>query len=134
MLETFVLMAALKISLRLLPFRAVRGFLARSAAGAVKPEGPDPMRGVLWSVNALAAVLNATCLPCALAVHTLLGRRGIVSDLQIGISRRPGSPLEAHAWVERNGAVIIGELADLGRFIRLPLPAGKAQDMTSHKV
>ena len=120
-LEAALLLALLQAGLHLLPFQTVRGLLARFGVGTAKREEPDLGGRMLWCLNAASGVLHTTCLPRALAMHTLLNRRGIASDLRIGVCRRPGAPLEAHAWVEREGAVIIGELPDLSRFIQMPL-------------
>jgi len=48
-----------------------------------------------------------TCLRQALLLHHLLARRGITSDLRIGV-RSGADGFAAHAWVERHGAVLIG--------------------------
>lgn len=117
LLEAVMLLALVRLGLRLLPFRAVRGLLARFGAGAgTAAAGADVTRRVLWAVNAASRPAGVTCLPRALAAHTLLARRGLASDLRIGVTRRPGSPLEAHAWVEAGGGVLIGDLPDLARF------------------
>lgn len=46
-----------------------------------------------------APVVGSSCLPTSLAVMDLLGRRGVGSDLVIGIASRSGN-FESHAWVE----------------------------------
>ena len=50
---------------------------------------------------------RTTCLRQALLLHHLLARRGIASDLRIGV-RTAADGFAAHAWVERHGAVLIG--------------------------
>jgi hypothetical protein len=40
--------------------------------------------------------------------------------LRIGVSKGVKGNLRAHAWVESQGSVVIGELADLSGFSVLP--------------
>jgi hypothetical protein len=67
-----------------------------------------------------ALPVETTCLPRALAAGSLLARYGYDSTLRIGVARDDGE-FAAHAWVERDGVVTIGDLPDLGRFVPLPL-------------
>jgi hypothetical protein len=46
--------------------------------------------------------IEGTCLVRSLAVWALLRKRGIVTELRIGVRKREGA-IEAHAWVEREG-------------------------------
>ncbi len=48
------------------------------------------------------------CLTEALVVHRLLRRKGYPSELRIGVRKVSQSDLEAHAWVEHRGEVVIG--------------------------
>jgi Transglutaminase-like superfamily len=50
----------------------------------------------------------------------LLRRRGFVTDLRIGVMRGDSGRLEAHAWVELDGRILIGQTPSLERFERLP--------------
>ncbi len=75
---------------------------------------------IAWAVGVAARrVPGASCLTQALALQLLCRRRGYPTQLQIGVERK-GSRFRAHAWVERDGKVIIGNLADLGSFLPLP--------------
>jgi hypothetical protein len=68
--------------------------------------GPSvPQETAAWAVNATAQRLDATCLPRALALQWLLARRGLPSELCIGL-RTKGAPLPAHAWVEVDGRAL----------------------------
>ena len=53
-------------------------------------------------------------------MSTLLRRHGHVSDLKIGVRlgdrTRPDIPLDAHAWVECDGRIVIGAVADLDEY------------------
>jgi len=52
----------------------------------------------------------ATCLPQALAAMFLIRSRGQYSDLKIGVAKGEGKDFRAHAWLETNGRIIIGEV------------------------
>jgi len=49
--------------------------------------------------------LAGTCLSRSLTLWWLLRRRGIRTDLRIGVRKEAGR-FEAHAWVEREGVVV----------------------------
>ncbi len=51
---------------------------------------------------------RATCLRQSLALWLLLRRRGIPAELRIGV-RKEGGDLQAHAWVEHQGATLAQE-------------------------
>ena len=80
---------------------------------------PDPTPGEVdrigWAVRSAARfVPGATCLPQALAAEAILRRRGHPADLRLGVTRGDHG-VEAHAWVESYGRVIVGD-GDLDRF------------------
>lgn len=56
-------------------------------------------------------LLPMTCLPRALTLRSMLGRRGIRSEVRLG-ARKTAIGLHAHAWVEVLG-IAIGENDDL---------------------
>ncbi|NYB52808.1 MAG: lasso peptide biosynthesis B2 protein [Methanobacteriaceae archaeon] len=53
-------------------------------------------------------VLRATCLVQALAGHILFSKYGYDTQIKIGVSSEDGQ-FEAHAWLEREGDVVLGE-------------------------
>jgi hypothetical protein len=58
-------------------------------------------------VDATLSRLSAQCLTKALVARHVLGRCGIGTDLVVGAARSEGQ-FRAHAWVERQGQVLIG--------------------------
>jgi len=74
---------------------------------AMDPRFPEK---VAWAVRTASDFVPGakTCLIRALAVHAMLARHGIPSSIRFGIHRDGGEELEAHAWVECNGVVLIG--------------------------
>jgi hypothetical protein len=116
-------MAFVWTGLRLLRFPTVRRILdhyvgSRTAGNIAQPQqiaiGP-----VRWAITAVAARFpSATCLVQALAADAILRRRGLACELRIGVRVRgnTGVPLEAHAWVECDGAVAIGAIENLSDY------------------
>jgi hypothetical protein len=83
---------------------------------------PADVDRIVWAVSAAGRVVpgGKPCLPLAMASQWLLTRRGFVTDLRIGVMRDDSGRLEAHAWVELNGRILIGQTPSLERFERLP--------------
>ncbi|HYD16564.1 MAG TPA: lasso peptide biosynthesis B2 protein [Candidatus Nanoarchaeia archaeon] len=76
---------------------------------------------VVWAVSRMAAfVPGATCLVQALAAQRLLLGSGHPARLCIGVHKSQGTPLLAHAWLELEGRIILGEYAG-GQLVPLPL-------------
>jgi hypothetical protein len=108
--EAALLVGASRLGLWLLPFRLLPGLLARlarlCARRASKHMVPDR---IAWAVLVVSSyVPGATCLTQALAAHALLAERGCAARLRIGVARGARGRLEAHAWVEAEGRVVIG--------------------------
>jgi hypothetical protein len=64
-------------------------------------------------------VPRATCLVRALAAQALLARHGHPSQLRLGVARGADRAFEAHAWLERDGQILIGGGPE-GRYVPLP--------------
>lgn len=118
--ETLLLLSATRVTLCFFPFQTVLGVLNRYNTQPGAAEEADSIRRVVWAINSASRLLGTTCLPRALAAQSLLSRRGVQSELRIGVARRPGAALEAHAWIEREGTIVIGRLPDLARFTQMP--------------
>jgi Transglutaminase-like superfamily len=107
-LAAFWWVVTYRLALWVLPLRFV---LARSRR-AGKPEtgqfGPAEIGLVHQAVGRAARYMpRATCLTRALATHTLLGRRGIQTQLRIGVVKNASGQLLAHAWLERDGVKLV---------------------------
>ena len=115
-------LAAVRVGLWVLPFRWVHGGLA--ALGNRPPaldQSELPIERIVWAVGAAAPLVpRATCLVRALAAQALLARRGYASQLRLGVSGASGRPFEAHAWIERDGRVLIGGPVE-DRYVPFPV-------------
>lgn len=99
----------MRLGLLLLPFEPLRGILERALRRPAHPPVPAPSaESVARAVSAASRHLPGArnCLVRALATRLLLHRMGYRASLRIGV-RRSSSPLEAHAWVEERGRVLL---------------------------
>jgi hypothetical protein len=48
-----------------------------------------------------------------------MSRHGYTSNLCIGVAKGQEGELKAHAWLENQGQVVIGDVADLPNFSQL---------------
>jgi hypothetical protein len=94
--------------------------MTRSTA-KLQDEDPHFIRRVARAMRLTSRLVpGATCLTQALAAQILLGQRGYHLQLRIGVAKDGGGRLEAHAWLESQGMVVIGQSADPSRFTPLP--------------
>jgi hypothetical protein len=63
---------------------------------------------VLNLESGVYCVPAATCLTQALATQVLLDQRGQTARTRIGVVKGEDGQLQAHAWVESEGVVVIG--------------------------
>lgn len=123
-LITLILLAAIRLGLWLLPFQTLLQSLeklGRSASPSLSVSPSLSISHIVWRVNVSSRYLpGVKCLARALATQLLLNRCGYSSELQIGVAKSEQGELEAHAWVEYQGKVIIGGLSTLSRFVPLP--------------
>jgi hypothetical protein len=122
LIRVAVLVVAVRLALALLPWRAVHRLVARAARPAARANrsSPVPVDHLRWPVEATSRrVPGAVCLTQALALQILLGRRGLASELRLGVSRGEGPGLEAHAWLESEGRILIGA-AERERYAAFP--------------
>ncbi len=110
-LQALTATMAVRGALSGLPVRKVRRALRRllAAENSVRQEERLPMDRVLRCV-ARASQLSPvppTCLVTALVAEALLNRHGYSVVLRVG-AQRQGGAFAAHAWLEFDGAVVVG--------------------------
>ena len=80
----------------------------------IREEDKDKSQGlksdkIIWAVQATCPyVLRSTCLTNALTAQKLLSQYGYTSNLRIGVLKE--EEFEAHAWLEMDGKVVLGQL------------------------
>jgi hypothetical protein len=105
-LRAALLLPLISISLRMRGFGMTQGTLQRLFPS--KQETIDSRRCAELTARMVRAAVHhgvghPSCLEESLALWWLLGRRGIASELRIGI-KKDSPKFEAHAWVELGGA------------------------------
>lgn len=102
--RAWILLTAVRIAL---PFAGVK------RVRRIQPKRQKPaleMRSILGLLRRASrwCPVGSTCLTRALAGQYLLRRAGIDSRLCIGVMRDGGKQFQAHAWLERDGKIILG--------------------------
>ena len=112
-----------RIGLSALPFLTLQRALSRLSASV--PHAADPLdepQRVAWAITSAARHLpcSTTCLIESLAAHAMLRRRGVDCVVRFGVRPPRGRPaLAAHAWIEHDGAVLLGRIDDLSEYAAL---------------
>jgi hypothetical protein len=102
-----------RIALRGIPLSVLRAKAARLRRLAQFAVRGSEER-VAWAIEATGRRLggSSTCLVRALVAELVLGSPERPVTLTIGVRRTASGALEAHAWVGREGRVLIGVTSD----------------------
>ena len=127
LLYTYTLLTLIRVGLLLLPFERVWKGLVRlgqsvPSAEAVSKTQIQTLRQVLWAVNLSTRFTpgGAKCLVRALTTKVLLDQRRCPVDFKIGVAKTDAGALDAHAWIEFQGQVIIGQVNKLSEYTTMP--------------
>lgn len=107
--RTLMMLWLVRLGLWVLPYDKLCQLLF--SRGHVIAAGPThaSVSQIVRMVKALSRYIPAaTCLTKALVTKVLLDRLGQPANLQIGVTKSSAGNLEAHAWVELDGKVVIG--------------------------
>lgn len=116
------LLVLIRLSLGLVPFPTLcRLLIGRPRSGRAAANDDRGLTDqIIWAVTAAsrrAPRWMTTCLSRALTVQAMLAHRGYPSRLHVGVTRDPQGKLEGHAWLERQGRILIGgSVAEVTRF------------------
>jgi len=118
--RTWLFLLVVRGSLAVTSFRRVRTFFERWNEPRRPPRGVLSREELAWAVRTAGRYVPSSkpCLTQALVLDSYLRRRGISSRVAIGVTRARGESLEAHAWVESEGEVLLGG-EDLERYTEL---------------
>jgi hypothetical protein len=129
LIQVVALLGAIRLGVWLVPFGTIRRVLGRIARrGSLNSSAEEEATAIARVVQAVETAGRhcpaiATCLTQALAAHVLIGRAGYQSDLRIGITRDDRGKFVAHAWLENNGKVLIGDIG-LSNYAPMPVLNG----------
>ena len=122
---SLVLLPAIDVSLRCVGFRRTKRWLearVKSPEAKVSGNSVEATAAQIAAVVSLAgrrSLWTTSCLRQALGLWVLLARRGIASEVRVGIESTPDAGFAAHAWVERNDQVLIGGEHARERYVTL---------------
>ena len=107
------LTAVVRVALSVVPLRRLTRALRRVASWLPHWTRSTPQYRLraAWAAHAVGRRLlpERPCLTQALVLQYLLLRRGDdTAELHIGVTKSDDEGLQAHAWVERDGQVLIG--------------------------
>lgn len=101
-------MLKIRILLWIVPFKYIKGRM-KLVNNSSKMENREIYR-VKWAVMVARNYLpKATCLTNALTAQQLFSEMNYPSTVKIGVGKDSEGGFEAHAWLESDGQVIIGE-------------------------
>jgi hypothetical protein len=119
--EAAALLFAIRAALPRFSFPTIQRALDRYVHRR-RTSASDP-RPVGWAIEAAARRLpfDTTCLVRALAADAMLRRRQLPSRLELGVTPRSSrtASLEAHAWVESDQTIVVGEVEGVADYARL---------------
>ena len=114
LLTSLVLLPMIDVSLRRVGYKRTLLWLSRRAdrAGSTisRLDSPDvaPKIARIVSFVGRRSPWRTTCLRQALLLWFLLARRGVATELRLGVEKSVEGDFAAHAWVEHDGRVLIG--------------------------
>ncbi len=112
------------LGLRVFGFRrwqsVLEKLLAKRQPNSATATAPDIARVVNL---ASAQMFRAVCLPRSMTLWWMLGRRGIASELRIGV-RKEADIFTAHAWLECQG-IVLNDSAEVSIDFAAFVPTGK---------
>lgn len=119
LIQAWCALLGIDLALRCLSFTRIASFCRCLRTTGDAPSLP-PVTQLAWLVTVAGrySPLGTSCLKEALVLSWLMSQRGMPTTLRIGVAHRHGD-LAAHAWLEQNGRIILGE-ADADAYAPLP--------------
>ena len=120
-IRIFALLVRVRLALWLRPFNRVRELGRHLGDKPADPTNRLSAHDLTSLVTAAACYIpRASCLTQALVTDAILRRYGYSPELKIGVGRGQSNRFQAHAWIELDGKVVIGDLPTLDQYTALP--------------
>lgn len=114
----YLMVVVVRLALWCMPFRYVHRFFKRLSVR--QTPGADThgrRRRIAAAISIVSHFMpKASCLTQALAAQALLRLKGESAQLHFGVTRDAKGCFKAHAWLESDGHLLIGDLPELGSF------------------
>lgn len=130
LIQAGCLLTVVRLGLWFLPFPTLQRLLDAFGRTHAAQRGVPalPVEKIGWIVSAASRCIpRATCLTQALVAKTLLCRYGHTARMCIGVAMSHTNRLDAHAWVESNGQIIVGGSGSRSRYKPLSSPEKPTQ-------
>jgi len=130
MFKCYAFLWIARLGLWTVPFRVLQSFLklfTPKEQGKVATDKEQAEQIVRATKAASNYVLYATCLTQALVAKVLLARAGYDVQLRLGVMKDEQENFQAHAWVESEGRVLIGDNNQLSEYTSLPTTSPDVQ-------
>lgn len=116
--SSLFVLSLVQMGIRLLPFQVMCRLASRerSRKGSSIEADRELIECVGRAVTIASRYIPSSCLVQALTAMVLLKRMRQPACLRIGVSKDFEGTLQAHAWVESQGSIVIGNLTDLSQF------------------
>lgn len=109
LIKAFFLLWIIRIMLWIFPFSFIQRIVSRFSSVSDDKNHEVQLEKLTWAISVTAPyTLRATCLTRALAAQILLARYHYSSNIKIGVSKNE-EEFEAHAWLEADDEIILGE-------------------------
>lgn len=107
LLISLILTIIIRISIYIFSFSNINKISNRLSAPNNQKDTIN-IQDIIWSVKVASNYIpKATCLTQAITAKIILSRYNIQSHLKIGVMKK--DKFEAHAWLEINNKIILGE-------------------------
>lgn len=108
LIRSVVLTLSIRIFLYVLPFSRIHSIFNRIGKVHITQDKPKQIRDIIWSVKVAANHIHgATCLVQAITAQILMTHYKHNSTLRIGVNK--SDKFKAHAWIEMDNKIILGE-------------------------
>ena len=117
--KSLLFVGLIRLGLWILPYRFLTKWLSGLGSSDSFNQTNDwkLIKDISYSVRICAKYVPfASCLTQALATQTLLQLKGQKSILKFGVDKDESKKLIAHAWVEIDDKIIIGNSTEISRY------------------
>ncbi len=121
--EAAMRLAMARLAIRVMPaatWRRLRS--AQPAQRRAIRSAATQIDGIRWAIQSVGRrFASTTCLVQALAADAMMRQRGYASRIRVGVKERRSESdgLQAHAWVECDGAIVLGDQQDFANYAPL---------------
>jgi Transglutaminase-like superfamily len=123
LIVTFLLLNSIRVGFLFARFSFLQKVLNQfSTFHSDKSDHPSiEVDQIIWAINVSTQLSpgQAKCLARALTVHTLMKQQGYDPILQIGVIKNAEEEFQAHAWLEYQGKIVVGELPNMEKYSKL---------------